>query len=172
MKKQEFLKLLAANYQRINSYIFCNVPNQADSEDIMQETMVLMWEKFNEYNPGTNFAAWALTIAKYKILSYKRDKSRNRIHFDDNVVELIEDVSRAKQTKDNMPDKIGAMKKCIEKLPGNERKIIQLKYAKGFSNDKLSSSLEISIPTIYRRLTKIYLNLLICINKSLNTEEI
>ena len=172
MDKQEFLKLLAANYQRINSYIFCMVPNQADSEDIMQETIILMWEKFDQYVPDSNFIAWALTIAKFKILSYLRDASRSKVHFDDSVVEMIESTSMSKQNNENMSDKIAAIKKCIEKLPVNERKIIQLKFSRGLDNNKLSKSLGISTATIYRRLSKIYLSLLVCINRSLNVEEI
>ncbi len=172
MDKREFVELLTQNYSRIKSFIFCMVPNEADSEDIMQETTALMWEKFDQYKLGTNFIAWALTIAKYKILSYQRDKNRNRIQFDDQVTEMIETASKAKLANDNIVEKVTALKKCIQKLPKKERTIIQLKYSNGQSNRTLADNEGVSVPTIYRYLSKIYLNLLHCINQRLSPEKL
>lgn len=172
MEKKEFIELLTKNYCRINSFIFCMVPNEVDSEDIMQETTALMWEKFDQYKSGTNFVAWALTIARYKILSYQRDKKRNRIQFDDQVTEMIETASRAKLINDNTVEKISALKQCIQKLPKKQRKIIQLKYSNGLSNKILADNEGISVPTVYRYLSRIYLNLLNCVNQSLTPEEL
>ena len=98
MNRLEFISLLTVNYPRIKSFIFCRVPNQVDSEDIMQEATALMWEKFDQFEPGTNFLAWALTIARFKILSYRRDKSRNPIIFNDRVMKLLEKASCEKQS--------------------------------------------------------------------------
>ena len=170
MDKRKFVKLLTQNYCRINSFIFCMVPNEIDSEDIMQETTVLMWEKFNQYKPGTNFVAWALTIAKYKILSYQRDKQRNRIHFDDQVIEMIEAASKAKFTSDNTVEKVTALKKCIQKLPRKQRTILQQKYSNGLSTKMLAHGQGVSVPTVYRYLSRIYINLHNCINQVLSSE--
>ncbi|MEN6308397.1 MAG: sigma-70 family RNA polymerase sigma factor [Anaerohalosphaeraceae bacterium] len=172
MEKREFIELLTKNYCRINSFIFCMVPNETDSEDIMQETTALMWEKFDQYKPETNFVAWALTVAKFKILSYQRDKKRNRIQLDEHVSEMIEATSKARLTNDTTADKIIALKKCIQKLSRKERNLILLKYSNGLSNDKLADREGISMPTIYRYLSRIYLNLLHCINQSLSPKEL
>jgi RNA polymerase sigma-70 factor (ECF subfamily) len=172
MGKREYIELLTQNYSRIKSFIFCMVPNEVDSEDIMQETTVIMWEKFDQYQSGTNFVAWALTIAKYRILSYQRDKMRNRIQFDDRVSEMIEAASKAKLTHDDSVEKVTALKKCIRKLSIKEREIIQLKYSNGVSNKILADREGVSVPTIYRYLSRIYSNLLHCINQRLSPEEI
>jgi RNA polymerase sigma-70 factor (ECF subfamily) len=171
MNKRDFIGLLTQNYSRIKSFIFCMVPNEVDSEDIMQETTAIMWEKFDQYQTGTNFVAWALTIAKYNILSYQRDKKRNRIQFDDRVTEMIEAASKDKLAHDNTVEKVAALKKCIQKLSSRERKLIQLKYSSGLSNKRLSDREGISVPTIYRYLSRIYLNLLHCMNQTLSPED-
>lgn len=172
MDKKEYIELLTQNYSRIKSFIFCMVPNEVDSEDIMQETTAIMWEKFDQYQSGTNFVAWALTIAKYRILSYQRDKMRNRIQFDDRVSEMIETASKAKLTHDNTVEKVTALKKCIQKLSIKERKIIQLKYSNSVSNKILADREGVSVPTIYRYLSRIYSNLLHCMNQRLSPKEI
>ena len=131
-----------------------------------------MWEKFDQYKPGTNFVAWAMTIANFKIMSYRRDQARNRIRFDDHVIEMIETVSREKLSQDNTAEKIAMLKNCIKKLPRKERQLIQSKYSGDYSNSKLAERLGISIATIYRRLSNFFSNLLKCINKhSIISEE-
>ena len=170
--RAQFVKLLTRNYCRINSFIFCMVPNAADSEDIMQETTALMWDKFDQYKLGTNFVAWALTIARYKILSYQRDMKRNRIKFDDRVIEMIETESRARLIDtQNTTEKVAVLKKCIQKLPEKDREIVVLKYQSELPTKTIASRKKVSLPTIYRRLSKIYFNLLECINRNLSLEE-
>lgn len=172
MDKINFVELLTQNYSRIKSFIFCMVPNEADSEDIMQETTSLMWEKFDQYTVGTNFVAWALTIAKYKILSYQRDKKKDRIRFDDQVMDMIETASRARLSHDNVAERVATLKNCIQKLPKRERHIIQQKYSKGLPNNKLATNEGVSLPTFYRYLSRIYLNLLHCVSQNLRAQEL
>ena len=148
------------------------VPNDADCEDIMQETTSLMWKKFDEFHPGSNFTAWAMTIAKFKILSYQRDRARSRIRFDENVIEKIEQASKDKLLSDNAPDKISFLKECIGKLDKNDLDIVQLKYTNSLTNKILANRVGVSIPTLYRHLSRIYANLLKCINNKLSAENI
>jgi hypothetical protein len=41
------------------------VPYAAEADDIFQETAATIWEKFSEYEQGTDFKNWALTIARF-----------------------------------------------------------------------------------------------------------
>ncbi len=55
---ERFMRLLLANQQRIYGLILALVPNWNDADDIMQETSAVMWAKFDDYEAGTDFAAW------------------------------------------------------------------------------------------------------------------
>jgi RNA polymerase sigma-70 factor (ECF subfamily) len=39
------------------------VPNLPDAEDIVQQTAVALWEKFDEYDPKLPFTPWACRFA-------------------------------------------------------------------------------------------------------------
>lgn len=162
--KKQYISLLTANYCRISSYISCLVPVHNDAEDVMQETTALMWEKFNTYEPGTDFLAWALAIARYKVLSYRRDKARSRLRFDDNVIELIDNVSKVKLHNEQSTAKIGYLKECIGKLTKSEYLLIKLKYSQNYTNKKLAGRTGVSVNTISRHLSRIYHNLSVCVN--------
>jgi RNA polymerase sigma-70 factor (ECF subfamily) len=53
----EFLGLLVPNQRRIQAFILTLVPNVADAEDIYQETLSEMWNKFDSFEVGTDFVA-------------------------------------------------------------------------------------------------------------------
>ncbi len=162
--KKQYINLLTANYCRISSYISCLVPNHNDSEDILQETTSVMWEKFDSYETGTDFLAWALAIARYKVLAYRRDRARSKVQFDDNVIELIENASKIKRIKDNSANKISFLKECVGKLSEREHLLIKLKFSHNYTNKKLAGRVGVSVNTISRHLSKIYHNLLSCVN--------
>ena len=67
----EFLRLLMANQKRIYAFILATVPNRQDADDLFQETVLLMWSKFDDFQRGTSFVAWGITVAKYQILSVR-----------------------------------------------------------------------------------------------------
>ena len=62
------LMLLMVQHQRqIFSFIYSLAPNRHDAEDLLQETSLVICEKFPEFKPGTNFLAWACQIALWRV---------------------------------------------------------------------------------------------------------
>ena len=68
-KARQFMSILVPNQRRILAFILSMVPNKQHTEDILQETLAEMWTKFEQFEIGTDFAAWGCTIAKYKSLN-------------------------------------------------------------------------------------------------------
>ncbi|MCK4629078.1 MAG: hypothetical protein KAT56_08735, partial [Sedimentisphaerales bacterium] len=57
---ERFLKLLMANDKRIYAFILTLVPGRIDADDLMQETVTIMWRKFDDFEPGRDFVAWGI----------------------------------------------------------------------------------------------------------------
>src|ERR1700689_4181086 len=92
-KTAEFVRLLAQHQRGIYALILAMVPNWADAEDIFQETTVRLWEQFDKYKTGSDFGAWARTIGKFGILSYRKKKGRERIAFSDAFIDKVAEES-------------------------------------------------------------------------------
>lgn len=58
LQDDRFLRLLLKSQSSIYAFILVLVHDQNDADDIMQETVTLMWRKFSTFEPGTNFTAW------------------------------------------------------------------------------------------------------------------
>ena len=60
-------------YERmVYGYILSLVPNWADADEILQETNIRLWEEFEKFQPGTNFAAWAIRVAHFQVLTWRK----------------------------------------------------------------------------------------------------
>ena len=92
-KTNEFLRLLMANQKRIYAFILATVPNRQDADDLFQETVLLMWSKFDDFQRGTSFVAWGITVAKYQILSVRKRHSVRSLRFRAMALELLHSES-------------------------------------------------------------------------------
>ena len=83
------VELLTGVQQQLTRYVRTLVPNRSDAEEVLQETNLFIWRHAGEYQPGTNFAAWACSIAHYQVLTHRKRHARSRLCFSDTLVEQL-----------------------------------------------------------------------------------
>jgi RNA polymerase sigma-70 factor (ECF subfamily) len=168
---EEFLSLFRTNEDRIFGFILTFLPNLARAEDILQETMIIMWRKFGEFEAGTNFGAWGIKIARFNLYKYHRSEQSNIVHFDSDALEVIsQHVADTEETKNNMH--IEALLHCFEKLEKKNKQIILLKYENNFKIEDISKNIGKSIRDTYRILARIQHALQKCAFQTLKAWEL
>ncbi len=167
---ESFLQVLVPNQKRIFSYIATLIPNYADAEDVMQEVVGLLWRKYENYTPHTDFVAWALTIAKYKVYEYYKDVKRNKRKLSNETIRILEKESFTSEDQYNLH--LEAVKKCIQKLDMKDYKLIQLRYELNQNVKIIASRFGRSVQSIYKRLSRIHNILLLCVNRQIHQEEL
>lgn len=70
-------------------YLTTLVGQIADVEDLLQEVNRIIWQKYAEFQPDANFAAWAYKIAYFEVLKFRKLKGRDRLRFTDATLELL-----------------------------------------------------------------------------------
>ena len=63
--------------------------NRHDAEDVLQRASVVMWKRFGTFESGTDFVAWATTIAFYEVKNFQRVTGRSRLDFDDDLMQTL-----------------------------------------------------------------------------------
>lgn len=91
------------------------------TDDVVQETFLTVTAKAADFTPGTNFASWACTIARLKVLESRRATRR----FSDAVVETLAPAFAAHESDE---EQLQAVLGCLEKLPAQARAVIQMRY--------------------------------------------
>lgn len=150
----------------IYGFILSIVHNCSDADDIMQETMALMWERFEEFRAGTNFGAWGIRIARYKTLNFlKKNKRHAYEKFDETLINKIDDCYSHK--KDEFRYRLFALQECIKKLDKSDRKLIQIHYEDGLKINEMALHLNRPLPGLYKVMARIHTTLRKCVNHTI-----
>lgn len=168
MDKLTFINLLTSHYCKLHSYVMCMVPNKADAEDVMQETTVQMWEKFDDFQVGSDFFAWSKAIARYKVLDLRKKRARQHCQLDPGVLELLQ--AERDSYNDNLDRKLELLKHCIKKLTRDQKVILQFKYSEKIPARMIAQRIGVPLHTLYRQLTSLHSLLLGCVKRAVNSE--
>jgi len=158
---ERFLHLVTAHNRSIYAYIFSLVPDYFDADDIMQETVTFLFRRFNEYEPGTNFLAWALQVARLRVLSFFQAKKNRRLLFDQGLVDRIE--ADAVTMVGQINHRLEALRYCRKKLCASEDRLLKMRYEQELPVRRIGEELGRSVQSIYRALARIHEMLLRCV---------
>ena len=91
--RKRLMALMTRHQRQIFSYIYTLVPDRHDAEDLLQETSLVICEKFDEFRDGTDFVAWACQIAWWRVRAARQKFARSKVVFDDQVLEAVAGTS-------------------------------------------------------------------------------
>ncbi|MBN2513963.1 MAG: sigma-70 family RNA polymerase sigma factor [Sedimentisphaerales bacterium] len=165
-----FIKLYLANERRIYGYVRALIPNWSDVDDIIQESASVMWSKFNEFEKGSNFSAWALRIAHFQVLNYYKIKKHNKLYFSDETINSLS--QKILSTNPNTDERLNVLKKCIHKLHDHERSLIELRYEPGATTKSVAHQTGKEVHALYKLFNKIHARLLLCVRRTLAEGEL
>lgn len=168
-KTTRFLKLFVDSQKTVYAYIFAMVYNADIADDVMQETVALMWERFDTYQAGTSFGAWGVTIARYKLLEHFRKNKREYASIDGDLFEKIS--QRAQQRLERIDERTQALRNCIQKLSERDRQLLEIRYEKEMKVKEIARVINRPINGLYQAMSRIHHTLLHCIEATLKQWE-
>ena len=145
-------------------FILSMLPDPDEAQDIVQETFITITAKANEFSRGSNFKAWAYTIARFKVLETYKRKKRDANRLSDSVIELL--ASEADEF-DKDTSQADALKSCLKKLSPKVSKMIELRYQEGLKPSKIADQIGWTAEAVYVALSRTRTSLKSCIEKKL-----
>jgi RNA polymerase sigma-70 factor, ECF subfamily len=167
-RNEVFVELLTLHQRKLYGFIYTLVPNTADAEDLLQQTSLVLWQKFNEFNLNSSFSAWACQIAHFEVLHYLRGKRRSRVVFSDELIARLAKI-RHNREEIHLADR-GVLAGCVEELSGADRKLLELCYAVKHNIKAAAAALERPVESVYVSLVRVRRLLMDCIRRT-TTEE-
>ena len=170
--EKEFIKLFVAAERRILGYLITMFPAIEDAEELMQETSIVIWEKFDEFlatqsgDPDLDrFTAWACKIAFYKTLNARRKRRATARLFGEEVLELISATWMRAQESHELDDRRSALARCLENLAADRRELIQDYYWRKTPVEQIASKQNRTVASVYKLLQRVRRSLHQCIDK-------
>jgi RNA polymerase sigma-70 factor (ECF subfamily) len=166
----EFIRLYTAHESRLRGYVLSLVPRWSDAEEISQRCNLILWKKFEQFEPGTNFYAWACQIARLEVKDFRKRTARDRLIFTDDFIDAV--AADAVQMQEEFPDRAKALQKCVEQLPAQQRELLRLRYDEGRTVVSVAAVVHKPLEGVYKALSRIRHALHLCINARLQAGEI
>jgi RNA polymerase sigma-70 factor (ECF subfamily) len=162
----DFLRLFVRHQHEIYTYILALVPHVHDADDLFQDGVAVMWRKFDQFKPGTNFAAWGIQIMRYEILVYRKNVARSkRVMMGDSLFEALMD--RIPAIQDEAAARIEALRKCRALLDDRAKRLLKMRFELNLSMEEIASYLKLSRRHVYHVLGQITGVLLRCMRRTL-----
>ncbi len=166
---KEFISLLAAHSQSLYRYIYTLVPDPDQAQDVYQESVLTMWEKFGEYRADEPFLPWAYRFAYFKVLAQRKNKRLQPTLLDDDVLEIL--AEEQVEEDERLDAQLRILSGCLEKLPQKERRLLQVRYDGRATVAQIAQETGRLAGTLYRVLHRVRKKLLHCIERRMAVEE-
>ncbi|MEA3212809.1 MAG: hypothetical protein QOE70_5866 [Chthoniobacter sp.] len=167
-RSKQLMLLMTQHQRRIFSYIYTLVPDRHDANDLLQETSLVICEKFHEFSPGTDFAAWACQIAYWQIRRARQKFARSKVVFDQDLVDAI--AHTATELAQEVSERHEALATCLQKLHARDREMVLMRYEPGCSVKVAAQRSGRSLEAAYKALARIRKLLLDCVTHQLSPE--
>lgn len=158
---ERFVQLFARHEPAIRGFVRSLFPAAQHADEILQETSLVLWRKFADFEDGTDFLAWALTIARFEVLKFRRKLARDRHVFSPDLLTTLAEEAAAEI--DHRQEERRALEDCIQRLPRKQRDLIRAAYVPGVTIKEVAERVGRSATSLYKVLNRLRLLLLKCI---------
>ncbi len=167
-KSKLFLPLFLRNERRLYAFIFTLLPHRADADDLLQETSLVMWDKFDPSCPPTDFLAWARKVAYHKVLDFYKKSQRTHARLSQLFLDRIAERAAEPTLALLVEDRREALAACVEKLPPRDRDLLAYRFTEGATTQSTSEQVGRSVEAVYKALAKLRQSLFECAQKLLS----
>ncbi|MCG8320307.1 MAG: RNA polymerase sigma-70 factor [Cytophagales bacterium] len=132
---------------------FCRsiLKDSVESENIIQDVFIKVWNKRHGINPELNFTSYLFTIIKNRVFDHLKEIKKNSLLKE----RYWQNLEKYKVSgEDVQEERLFKVKKAIEQLSEKRKEIIRLNYEEGKSYEEIASQLKISKNTVKNQLVK------------------
>ncbi len=163
-EQQQFLSLFLRSEKEVFRYVAALVPNIADAEDIVQQTALALWEKFDQYDPSKPFTPWACRFALNKARQWMERHRRWNALLEKGLAEELQ--TRRAELEPEINERLFHLKACLEGLPKDKRSLVEGYYYQRTAIGKLAQNAGKSEAALYKVLQRVRQSLQLCVESS------
>jgi RNA polymerase sigma-70 factor (ECF subfamily) len=160
---KRFLKHFLQHQSLLKAYLLTVTRNPADADDLLQEVSNILWEKFDEYDPKRPFRAWALGVARYEALEWRRRQARSSRLLSPEAIDALTEVAIDASPE---PDGFQAtLRECVDQLTPDWSRIVRLTYQESLSIKEVAEWIDRSVAAVEMILVRARRALKACVER-------
>ena len=164
---EAFVRLLMKHEPRVRSFLRGLLPTWHDVEEVAQEASLIAWRKFDDFEEGTSFGGWLLTIARFEALKYRRRVARSPLVFVDEVWDLLAEEASGDDVRQIRREHLEV---CLGKLESSKRDLLLKVHTPGVVMREVALQSGKSEQAFYKIIQRMRAALLDCVSTAIAGE--
>lgn len=152
----------------VRAFVAAAVRSVADREDVLQQVALTVARRFEEYDERRPFVAWALWLAKSRIIDFYRAQDRQRLVLADGLLDRVAETLVQRQAE--VSPRREALERCLDGLPQRSRTLLRFRYHDGLKTDQIAAAVRSTPGSVRVALFRIREALAACIERRLAGE--
>jgi RNA polymerase sigma-70 factor, ECF subfamily len=169
LSQEDIVRGLMGERIRISASIYLVVRDAHVAEDIFQNVTVKALAGKATFEHEAQLYSWARITARHEGLNWLRDNRARTTVLDSAVLDLLEAAPASTPSHAHI-DHLEALRTCMEKVPEQARKMLELRYVDEQPCTEVSRTMKLELDTVYQRLSRLHRSLRICISRQLGEE--
>jgi RNA polymerase sigma-70 factor (ECF subfamily) len=151
---------------RLRAFAFSLIPHWADAEEILQESNLIMWKKFEQFTLGTSFYSWACRIIHLTAKDFRKRRGRCKVHFSDEFLERVA-AAQTDELEETLAERERMLGSCMQKLTEKHQQLLHLRHQEGKTSEQIAGILGSTAKAVRQALSRIHKALHDCVERRL-----
>jgi RNA polymerase sigma-70 factor (ECF subfamily) len=165
----QFVERFVRSQDRIYAYVALLLPNRADAEEVFQQTSLILWKKWQQFDPARDFVRWACGVAHLEVRNFLRKHAdKGRVYLSEDVLAEVAEVRL--ESHDVLEARRQALRRCLDRLEAGTRELLERCYAGRESIKTIAESRGQRPNVLYMTLKRLRRALFDCVNRTLAAE--
>ncbi len=150
-------------------YAYSMLRDRVEAEDLVQETFLVVMEKYDDFEEGTSMLAWTRAIVRLKVLQMldkrkRRAKVLDRLLYD--AIDAAYEGVDSDEYTDEMRARYLSLEYCLGKLADKPRRLLDCVYTEKLSYEQTATAVGMKYEAVKKSLQRAKAQLRECIQRN------
>jgi RNA polymerase sigma-70 factor (ECF subfamily) len=168
LSSNTIVQILLRERVRISASVMSILRDAHAADDVFQQVVLQALEGREHFREPEHLLAWALRVARHRAIDALPKRPTRCL--DGSVLELLEQ-QWAEAPADDVPARVEALHRCLEKLPASARQLLRLRYEDGLRCTSVAERLGRTVDAVYQSLSRVHRQLRQCVEARLKAAQ-
>ncbi len=165
-KRDRILREALSCRIQLVAYARAIIGNYSSAEDAVQEALMVVFRKYDQFQEGTSMLAWCRSIVRLEILRTLQKNNREKSLLDqrtDDSIHLAFSEYQEQKRESELDAYRDALSVCMRSLPDRTQSVLKCRYVEKMSYQEISERLGISLESVRKTLFRTKKQLRSCV---------
>ena len=173
-ERDRVLKAALEHRVELLAYARSLLGNYAEADDAVQEAMLVVVRKFDQFRDGTSMLSWCRAIVRLEVLRIKQQHRQERSLAErllDDAIDAAFDEFQTAQRRERAQDWHQTLERCLERVPKRGRSVLQARFVDELSYQQIGQRVGMTLEAVRKALFRLKKQVRSCVETSLGSAQ-